>query len=322
MLVGLTLLSVTLLLGVAAWLSWLNRSSEAVRSGWVTAIGVGIAALLVTLWFGLKAPEERHHRFPVVFVIDRTTRLPLSFWNNPAIARYADPGSQMPIQSVAVNRQPTDEKLAPLEPEDINGFREVYPDVLAGYVTDTLVSLFHKSWDADVFVSETAHVRSFSSGARLPVKPGSQLTLEDLVKWLPHREVVVSVPRLADSLIAPPKTHSLGWQAKDGFVRELRLANPFVTVAISITFQGYGRTVGGLALFSPPLSDNENVGTFSYVLTLDASFERLLSGHPRMPDYARWVDTMFDQLRGFDAERRWEGLKRDYVILREQGVAH
>ncbi|PYQ03598.1 MAG: hypothetical protein DMF83_20700, partial [Acidobacteria bacterium] len=70
MLFGLMIVGGTLLLVAAAWLGFQNRSSESLRSNAVTAAVVGVAGLLATLWFSLKAPDAREAVFPVVFVLD------------------------------------------------------------------------------------------------------------------------------------------------------------------------------------------------------------------------------------------------------------
>jgi thiol:disulfide interchange protein len=74
------------LAAATCWLVWVNRDSEAVKSQGFGALAVAVVALLATLFFTLKAPEAQRRRFPVVFVVERSTLLPVAV---PGLARVS-----------------------------------------------------------------------------------------------------------------------------------------------------------------------------------------------------------------------------------------
>jgi hypothetical protein len=124
MLLGLMVVGGLSLSVVAVWLTYLNRSSDVLRSNGVTALGVGVAGILGTLWFSLKAPEERHHRFPVVFVLDTVSRLPLQPQESPAAAQYADPAAGLGVPPAFGRRGLTVSWSRRSSPETVRAWRQ------------------------------------------------------------------------------------------------------------------------------------------------------------------------------------------------------
>ena len=54
----------------------------------------------------------------------------------------------------------------------------------------------------------------------------------------------------------------------------------------------------------------------TYSVELDATFKALKIGHPEMPLYKRWVQTMFDEIEGsFNSEERWRKLQDNYRLF-------
>jgi hypothetical protein len=324
MLLTLVIVGGVLLLTAVAWVIRLNYSSEALLSNGLTAAAVGIAGLLASLWFSLKSPEPREYRFPVVFVIDRATRLPLSVMEYPAVARYADPGWGAPgVAGKAPFLSGLTKKALPaLKPDDNQGLNDVYLDVLVSYAMDVLGSTFRNTWDADVVSFELAHLGSARFGSREPLRKGAVFQRRELVNDLPHPEILRDGEAFAPTFTAPPRT-SVVWTAKTEplVARVLELSNPFAKVAVAIERQGWSVGSGGvapLAGISSIEESQERTLTLSYEMKLTATFERLRSGHPDMPAHVRWVDTLFGQLRQFDSEQRWRSVKQDYALLRDQ----
>jgi hypothetical protein len=322
MLLGLMGIGGLSLLTAAVWLAYLNRSSEMLRSNGVTAVVVGVAGLLATLWFSLKAPEARHHQFPVVFVLDAASRLPLPPWESLVAAPYADPATGLGVLPPGRDRLKA-EIMRAAQPGDIDGLLALYLDVMVSYFMDALGRTFSTSWDVEVSSFETAQVATTSYGPRAPLGRGLSLPRRELVANVPRAQIV-STPGFAETLTVPPGTHAVGWEAKDARNRVLRLSNPFVTLRVEIATWSYGIGAGGLAplVGMSQMESQEKMATLSYLVSLDASFERLRSGHPDMPDYVRWVDTLFGQLRRCDAEQRWRRMKEDYVLLRDLQAGH
>jgi len=295
-----------------------------VRSNGATAMVVAIAGLLATLLFSLKAPEERNYRFPVAFVIDKATLLPLSFMQFPAVAEYADPGWGTPgvMTKAPFLNGLTEQVLPSVQPEDINGLLAVYQDVLVSYVMDMMCTTFRGSWNTEVFSFETARVTTHTSEVRGPVRPGLVVERRKLVKDLPHGPVVNDVAGIAIEFTVPEHT-AVTWKptkATEDTTRVLEMSNAFVSLTVTIEREAYVLGSGGLIAFVGTSLEESQKTTFtlSYVMKVHASFERLLSGHPDMPAYTRWVDTLFGLLRQLDAEQRWRRIKQDYLLLRDQ----
>jgi hypothetical protein len=97
MLLGLTVVGVLSLLVVVVWLACQNRGSDTLLSNGTTALVVGGVGLLATLWFSLKAPTPREHRFTLTFAVDSDTRLPLSRDQYPNLWQYAVPDAGNPV---------------------------------------------------------------------------------------------------------------------------------------------------------------------------------------------------------------------------------
>src|SRR5207249_2371242 len=73
------------------YVAWLNRGSEKVATNLPTALAVGVVGALITLLLSLQ-PEERSTSFPVEYVIDTQTRLPLHCEAFPESQEYTDAG--------------------------------------------------------------------------------------------------------------------------------------------------------------------------------------------------------------------------------------
>ncbi len=321
MLLALVIVGGLCLFGVAASLIYLNFASETLRSNGVTAVVVGFAGLLATLWFSLKASDEKEAHFPVVFVLEKARRLPIFLIPPFSLAtQYADPaeGTAATMGKAALIKGLTDQTLPAIQPDDISSLQNVYLDVLVSYVMDAMAGTFSKSWDVEIRRSETASVTTTRYRGRNPTRGSLLLQRNDLVKGLPHAEVARGMEGFTTELVVPPGTKAW-WDSKEPSKRVLTMSNPFVTVTVTVEWESF--MVGGGALgflIAASIDENqEKYLTLSYGMHLDATFERLLSGNRDMPAYTRWVDTLFGQLRGFDAEERWKRLKKDYTFIRD-----
>ncbi len=315
MLLALMLVGFVSLLAVAVWLAYQNRSSDTLRSNGATALMVGGVGLLATLWFSLKPPEARRHRFTVTFVVDTDTRLPLSRDRYPDLWSYAAPDAAHPAM---VDVEPFVQTLAaktPLSPSDVQA---VYLDVLVAYVMDVFARNFASSWDVEIVRDKSVAVTTTKTSPRRPTPPGVKVERTDLVGHLSaSKQLLAQILPGWEEFVVPPDTR-LEW-LEDPWSRVLKASNPFVTVSIDVgrafgAIYGSGR-LGELAGMSREESQKRHMA-FSFVMQLDASFERLRSGHPEMPRYTQWVDTIFSDLRAFDAEPVWAKIEQEHALFR------
>jgi hypothetical protein len=320
MLLTLVIVGGVLLLIAAVWLVALNYKSDTLISNGTTAVVVGVAGLLATLWFTLKAPAERDDRFPVVFVLHNSTRLPLFLPTFSSAWQYADPAQGASAMG-APWLEGLKEKALPNTPPDTAALQDLYMDVLVSYVMDIMGSVFGTTWHPDVFSFELAYSRitTFGPAPHTPVIPGSTVEIRELVKRLPHEPVFADKNRHATKFVVPPRTTVVHWKAQDDGSRVLEMANPFVKVTMTVErhFWGVGSgALGALLGLSVDQSQKETC-TVAYVMKLHASFERLRSGHPLMPQHVKWVDTLFSQLGKLNGEEKWHRLKQEYALDRE-----
>lgn len=299
---------------LAGWIAYLNRDSEAVRVNGRSAVIVGAAGVLITLLLSLKAEHVTVPPFPAAFVFHRQTRQPFSCDAIPEATRFADPGfagnvrPAFSLVAEAIKKQPT-----LLETADDSVSNALYLDVLLRHVVDLLSFAFSKSWDAEVVRFDLPHARETRYGSREPKKEGTKVERQALVRLFPESPILDS--DFLKVLTLPPDT-TVRRVPADGNTRSLELANPFATVTIMLKWHSSGRGIGRLRdLCGLPMSGKYDEWlSATYLISLDARFEQLRSGHPEMPVYRRWVQTMFDELRAFDAERRWQEVKDAYQL--------
>jgi hypothetical protein len=318
MLLGMVSVGAAILIAVAVRLVRLNWGSDALKSNGITAAVVGLVGLLATLWFSLKPPDDRERRFPVVFVLDRSNLAAKQSWGFPAALAYSDPAWTTPGVPIAsfMLHDFHEKVLRGMRTDDFEALEAVYLDVLSNYVNDILCTAFSQSWDADIFSFEIASQQSTTFGARQPLRKGLTIVRKDLVRPLPHADILSA--QGPPQVVVPPRTIA-AWRVKDAKSRVLEMSNPFVKVALTIETQGFGLGSGALTTLTGDTGDDQKESvTLLYVVNMQATFERLRSGHSDMPAYTRWVDTLFAQVGKLNAEERWRRLKQDYGFLRDQ----
>jgi hypothetical protein len=166
-------------------------------------------------------------------------------------------------------------------------------DVLVGYVTDVLATCFTSSWDVEIVTDRTASITTTRTSPRKPIPAGLKVRTDELVGHLSASEALLAQgPPGWKDFVVPPDTR-VQW-AEDPRTRILTMSNPYVTLTVEIEPVAFGAVsgsgmLGELAGLSAEDSNKRHM-LFSFVMQLEASFERLRSGHPDMPRYTRWVE--------------------------------
>ncbi len=317
----LSVAALILILTLAVWIAWLNRTSDAVRINAWSAFIIGAAGVLVTLLVSLKTEEVIVQPFPAAFVFDRHTRQPFSCPGLSEATQYADPGfANLVVPAFALVAELSKDRSALLANDDDELSNGLYLDILLRHVVDLLTRTFAKSWDAEVVRFDLPRGMETRYGEHTPHREGGEINRQTLVNLFPESAVLAFIPPVdaADVfnvLNVPPNTTVVRLPGgKD--TRALELRNPFATVTISLRWHSSQRGIGRLQdVCNLPMSGNyDNWLSATYSISVRARFQRLRSGHPDMPLYRRWVDTMFSEIRGFDAERRWQAVKEAFQL--------
>jgi hypothetical protein len=252
--------------------------------------------------------------------------MPLSVIDFPAAATYTDPGWRIPGVISAAWLSGLQARVLPSIPAaDTDALQAVYLDVLVGYLNDILCMMFTTSWDAEVITFNLAHMSTSTFGARQPIRPGVAVNRRALVTALPYAPMLEATA-VRSTFVVPPGTSVTGWSVtREASVagRVLEMSNPFATVRVMIDLHGWAVGAGGVA----PLvgmsyyGSQEHAISMNYVMRLEASFERLRSGHPEMAAYMRWVDTFFAFASKLDSQERWQRIQQEFAFLKDQQIA-
>jgi len=187
---------------------------------------------------------------------------------------------------------------------------ELYFDVLLRSLIDVLSFTFPTSW-TNTLPPYTVGMRVTSS----PVDPKEvTVDVERLKELFPQSLIMKEVPGMSFNL--PPKTAVVPEPGDIGLA--ITFKNPFATVRIGIrkseVWDGVGEGVRRLCQMEDDGRDRYR--TIGFIIKMSAQFERLRTGHPEMPKYKEWVDTMFTATRNdCDSDLRWKSLLETYQIF-------
>ena len=300
---------------VAGWLAWQNRESETVATNFPTFLAISAVGALLTLAFSLHG-EEKAISFPVEYVIDLKTDRPLSCEAFPECTQYTDAGALTPFPGwqVAGEVATADPKVIP---QDAGGLSRFYRRVILRQILEALRFTFNNSWDAQPsrFELPTGGGSSTLYAART-VRPGRKLTNQELINAF-GGDVTVGSGRF-EHLNLPPDTLVLQ-AGHTETASSVKFQNDFVGVTLTITD---GEMAGDAGPFRQlchlPLSEADGFRRPRYRVSLSATFRSLRSGHPDMPLYRHWVETMMDEVQRLEPTKRWERMKDEYLLLYSQ----
>ncbi len=300
-------LSVTILIpfiiilsGVIAYFWFQNRSSELLTEKILSAICVAVFAILSALLFSLKS-ESNTINFNSTLYFHKIDKKPLDEYCGDI---YKIGGSQFDISLVHfINDYFEKDELKNSEfNKDIKSITEFYHDLAL------IKLLYHFSWMyADwwnIYSDSVRRGRSFTSSVS-PIKPipiSTILKWEDISKKLNDKshfnKILTDFPKetTLKKITVPPKTN-IEFVITE-YEREILLKNPFVRISIAI--QGLGGSMG-LGDYQWYLGfdrkKSEEFWSEHFEVKCEAKFEKLRSGHPEMPRYKQWVESMFAEVQ-------------------------
>jgi hypothetical protein len=87
-------------------------------------------------------------------------------------------------------------------------------------------------------------------------------------------------------------------------------------VRISLSYNGGVRGVGYLKpLVAYPQEQEDRFWTAQYATIISVELNLLVEGHPEMPRYRRWVETMVQELEDeLDVRKHWARARESYLL--------
>lgn len=293
-----------------AYLAWLNRGSEKVAISLPSAVAVGVVGALLTLLFSLQA-EGRTATFVVEYVIDPAQGTPFRCDAFPDITQYTDAGglTVVPAWKVAGDISAVRPDLTTInEPEDL---QPLYRTVLVCQMLELLRIRFNRDWNAQA----ARFTLPNGSGTLLlgpDSKTGTRVSNDAVVKAFGGQQVFASTT--LDSFNLPPETTISG--VVSDVSTTVSFKNKFVDIKVEVLDRGVGRELGELRyLCKMGIEESKAFSRPQYFVTITADFNAYRFGHPDMPLYRQWTDSVISELQLFDSQQRWDLVKNKYLVL-------
>ena len=296
------------LIGVGCWLICLNRASEAMWAKIIPAFIIGLVGIFLTIWFCTKS-ENFDTQFNYTLYFNKTDKKLL---DEHYSKQYAYGGVQFDVEL----RNFTDKNIVEmgLDKIDFNKdgekVKNFYFDLAFIRLSSRFYWLYADWWDIHINSVRRGDSFETSISANKPDPPCLPLKWNDLLETFDPND---SLRKLLNDfshnfwikeMKLPPKT-KVGIETSK-YKKTLSMKNPFVE--ISITFNKHGGSVGlGDYQWLLGYDDKKNNEFWSehFEVVCKAKFERIRSGHPDMPRYKKWVQTMFEEVRcQYDDEKR------------------
>jgi len=119
-------------------------------------------------------------------------------------------------------------------------------------------------------------------------------------------------------MTVPPETKGTLLASRNS--HQIILTNPFAEVSITIVFQGGSVGIGDYTwLLGYDRKKSDEFWSEYFDVNCKVRFRKLRSGHPDIPRYKRWVETIFDETEYQFSDRLRLQRARDYRDLRGKG---
>lgn len=314
----LAIIILLLLFGLGIYLGWQNRASAALRSKILPALIIGMVGAVSTIYFSLEGEKIERH-FSSTLFFHKGDKLPLDRYckNNNLIG-----GNQFDIGlcNFLCSRVTGSSDLSK---GAIGNPETGYHDIAFLQLLSRFSWVYADWWDVSLNTVRRGDSVQSIVGPVEPVSNISSVELKDLLNGMDENSTFCKLLRgfaeetTMETIKVPPQTAVKFIDSR--YSRTLVFRNPFAEVSINIRATGGGLGLGDYRwlLGYDEKMDKEFWGGCMRV-TCKANFEQFKSGHPDMPRYHRWVDTMFEEIAyQLDDEQRLKRAKeyRDLVEL-------
>ena len=296
------------LFAISIWLLYLNRSSETIWSKVIPAFVIGLIGIFFTIWFSTKS-ESDDTRFNYTLYFNKVDKKPLDEHYNK---QHVYGGAQYDIKlrnfiNTKLPEMGFNKSEFEKEGEKIIEF---YFDLAFVKLISNFFAIYPESWD--IYIDSTRRGNSLTR-VRKVNKPELQLVTLKWNDFLDLLDPQYSLYKLLNDfsqdfwikeMKVPPKT-TVGIKTIK-YKKTLSLKNPFAE--IYITFNRRGGSVGlGDYQWLLGYENKKNMEFWSehFEVVCEVKFERLRSGHPEMPRYKKWAQTMLEEVQyQFDDKKR------------------
>jgi hypothetical protein len=299
----------------AFYLVWINRASEKILTAVipiVVAALVGIP-LAVFVFGGLPTISEE---FPSSFQIRKASKMPANLPLLLMSRRFSTPLFEPSLlwqQHPELFNDPADAEGATL-----------YHHLLQSAIIEWMSFRYHGSWQAEGAELELPIGRQTQfdppQGANEPFERLSKEQLEATMNENKFATIHAGItPQITLPINTVMRIRAPHPDRREGEVSEIILRNDFCEISIT-TRQSSWFTGVGLLKSLAGLSDNENndLATTNYIIKATARFNRMRSGHPKMPLYEQWANGLIAGLKqSFDEEIIWAKTKEDYLFFKQ-----
>lgn len=281
----------------------------------LSALLVGFAAAAGAGVFSLKA-EKQEVSFSSIFVFNTETDMPLNSYRDSRV----NPLASCPNASLIRNMLAQLDTMRNNKAEHRNRKPEhtSYYDIITALIIGDLLLLYSEGWDINLTVADS-EVLGRSVTCRPSPTPGATIvTRQEFSPLFDEPRLLETLPLAAwdRKIKLPPATKMV--LNRDYTGQTITLTNTYARVRITIALSSIMPGMGALSKWVKiPEEEQEKYTSVVFRVTVTAEYAYWRSGHPEMPVYKKWVNTMTEYLRSDLSSAAWEDrLKpspRDYV---------
>ena len=198
----------------------------------------------------------------------------------------------------------------------------LYHHLLQKAIIDILAQHHRHAWETDISRFDIGTVEEMSGPSPNASAPGMKLSFEEIKQLLKNNrfqdsrfmQPELTLPRRTKVRIKAPEINSTA-----GEEGEIVFENDFVHLSIKTRFSSSMRSLGPYRLIFGYTSDKDNeFQRAEYLITINAEFNRLRSGHPEMSKYKHWVEQVASELQtALDEQVIWAKTKENYVFVKQ-----
>lgn len=299
---------VIVLAGAAtAWLVFQNRTSDKVQMAFWPAVAIATVGVLASIIFGLK-DEVREEEFPAVFTYEKATLISLGIARKIDYRPISEWWATYHLQEIAKDYPEV------FEEDKKHTGMNLYGDIVVRSVFDSIHDMH--GWD----VKRRRSSFSFGVGGGgydADSPPPLKKLWKELSAEFPHSYAMRNSPSHFDTDVSfPPETEISGKEERNssgGFQKTtIYMKNDFVDVQIEVALRGGSIHTGIYRLLPAMPSEDVDIWTANYHVTMKAKWPGYKTGHPLMPKYKSWVDNVFESVRDrLDSIRHLEQKSRE-----------
>lgn len=317
-----TIFLIIVIVGTAilAWLGWLNRESDVILEKFLPAIVIGIIGSLFTLWFSLKE-EKQYFKIPVTYIINEDTGETLEKCDEKYRQYYTS------------NRISIKQFLTSIAKKDLTSQqRNTYvPKAIDHLFLETLALLFTPFQESSDALGVS--IGTFTTDPVLQYFPNQFLSWGDFIKQNKHKftpEMIrlysqlekIDIPgKFGMTHMCLPTGTSIKIDCDDpGFGEgNIKLKSKFCEINIKIFRLSFIRGLREWKwILEYDKSKDEEFFTHNMGIHFSVKYAKLLSGHPDMPKYKDWTNSILDRLQTcLDSKQQLHRAREKYHVHKD-----